>query len=223
MRRILAFIFIITFALNLTFATTSFSLILNKEGTTNIGFYDGYTETANQITRLSSLSSPDNTSSASATFYVKANIFSDIFSLTDESYSLSITFFATNENEAEDFMLVKENDSTTGLVYNYEIANITDGYISESDIMYTLILGDSPESQNGEITILDSSLRNSKIDLENRTKVLLSGKAGEAKSEVYSISVTINPPEITNEEGTIVNAFTSGQYMGYVRLGLVSN
>lgn len=214
MRRILAFIFIITFALNLTFATTSFSLILNKEGTTNIGFYDGYTETANQITRLSSLSSPDNTSSASASFYVKANIFSDIFSTTDENYTLSITFFANENNEdIEDFMLIHETESNVGLVYDYEIANITDGSVSPSDIMYN-------------VSFSDSSDRDNPTSLDNRTKVLLEGTGNDTKSEVFRIIIKINPPQTKTEDeesGEFIDAFTSGQYIGYVRLELVSN
>lgn len=217
MRRILAFIFSITFALNLTFATTSFLLILNKEGTTNIGFYDGYTDSANQITRLTSLSSPDNTSSASASFYVKANIFSDIFSTTDENYTLSITFFANENNEDnEDFMLIHETESNVGLVYDYQIAkNITDGSVDEDegDIMCN-------------VSFNDSSLRDNPTSLDNRTKVLLEGTGNDTKSEVFQIIITINPPQTKTEDeesGEFIDAFTSGQYMGYVRLELVSN
>ena len=216
MKRILLFMFVFTLVLFTSFADTSFALVLNKQGKTSIGFFDGFDEEANQITRLANLSSPDNTTETSARFYVKADIFSDIFSTTDENYTLSITFFASENNTAEDgsdFMLLHETESNIGLVYDYEIANITDGSVSPSDIMYN-------------VSFSDSSDRDNPTSLDNRTKVLLEGTGNDTKSEVFRIIIKINPPQtetVDDESGEFIDAFTSGQYTGYVRLELVSN
>lgn len=192
-----------------------FNLMLRKVGSTSLNFYS---KDGAEITSIDNLISTDNVSPVEdIIFYVDYVVSNDIMNLDGDLFKVLLTFSASgNLNNDSDWMLSHSTEPNTGLVFDYHVYKSTN---EEST---------SEESTSEEIlkekSFLDEKRNISKkIGLDVRQIELFSRTENDSLPVTghHKVSLSINPPLSTDETGNTIEAFTSGQYVGYVILSIV--
>lgn len=217
MRKSILFLF---FFLCITFHifALDFDLVLTKEGESRVYFSDN---AGNDLYNRVSLYTSVNTEPVSATFYFGYELYPNLVELVTDKLTMTLTFTSDPSENGKSFMLVKQNDENTGLVYDYSVSesvkNIENTYSFDSV---------------GKIAskTFDDYQRSSAQELSERKVAVFSKR--EIKDPIigmHEVEITINPPSISSDnptgssDNTSSEAFTTGQYIGYVILLLEIN
>ena len=187
-----------------------FNLMLRKVGSTSLNFYsaDGA-----EITSIDNLISTDNVSPVEdIIFYVDYVVSNDIMNLDGDLFKVLLTFSASgNLNNDSDWMLSHSTEPNTGLVFDYHVYKSTNEESTSEEILKEKSFLD----EKGNIS--------KKIGLDVRQIELFSRTENDSLPVTghHKVSLSINPPLSTDETGNTIEAFTSGQYVGYVILSIV--
>lgn len=217
MRKSILFLF---FFLCITFHifALDFDLVLTKEGESRVYFSDN---AGNDLYNRVSLYTSDNTKPVSATFYFGYELYPNLVELVTDKLTMTLTFTSDPNKNGESFMLVKKNDENTGLVYDYSVSE------SGNNIGNTYSFDDVKKITS---KTFGSAQRSSAQKLEERKVVVFPNR--EIKEPIigmHEVEITINPPLISSDnptgssDNTSSEAFTTGQYIGYVILLLEIN
>ena len=190
---------------SLTAGSIEFNLMLRKVGSTSLNFYsaDGA-----EITSIDNLISTNNVSPVEdIIFYVDYVVSNDIMNLDGDLFKVLLTFSASgNLNNDSDWMLSHSTEPNTGLVFDYHVYKSTNEEILKEKSFL---------DEKGNIS--------KKIGLDVRQIELFSRTENDSLPVTghHKVSLSINPPLSTDETGNTIEAFTSGQYVGYVILSIV--
>lgn len=187
-----------------------FNLMLRKVGSTSLNFYsaDGA-----EISSIDNLISTNNVSPVEdVTFYVDYVVSNDIMNFVSDLFKVLLTFSASgNLNNESDWMLSHSTEPNTGLVFDYHVYKSTNEESTSEEILKEKSFLD----EKGNIS--------KKIGLDVRQIELFSRTENDSLPVTghHKVSLSINPPLSTDETGNTIEAFTSGQYVGYVILSIV--
>lgn len=211
-KRILILLLVVcTFFFSLTADSIEFNLMLRKVGSTSLNFYsaDGA-----EITSIDNLISTDNVSPVEyVIFYADYVISNDVISLDSDPFKVLLTFSASgNLNNDPDWMLSHSTEPNTGLVFDYQVYESGE----DTDVGQILKAISFQEDEKEEKISQPIGLSDRQIELFSRTENDPLPVTGHHK-----VSLSIYPPLSTDEGGNKIEAFTSGQYVGYVILSIV--
>lgn len=192
-----------------------FNLMLRKVGSTSLNFYS---KDGAEITSIDNLISTDNVSPVEdIIFYVDYVVSNDIMNFVSDLFKVLLTFSASgNLNNESDWMLSHSTEPNTGLVFDYHVYKSTNEESTNEESTSEEILKEkSFLDEKGNIS--------KKIGLDVRQIELFSRTENDSLPVTghHKVSLSINPPLSTDETGNTIEAFTSGQYVGYVILSIV--
>lgn len=199
---------------SLTAGSIEFNLMLRKVGSTSLNFFsaDGA-----EISSIDNLISTNNVSPEDVTFYVDYVVSNDIMNFDNDLFKVLLTFSASgNLNNESDWMLSHSTEPNTGLVFDYQVYKSTNEESTNEESTSEEILKEKSFLDEKEKISQKIGLDVRQIELFSRTENDPLPVTGHHK-----VFLSIYPPLSTDEKGNEIEAFTSGQYVGYVILSIV--